>query len=132
MCQTQHFLTLFPISLQAKRQRGPPNCHCISAVPAGFGRNIKVVDTYFKAHNMKINFHRIYNIILFDSLGPAVLFFLPQIVSCGAKKWKNLPPRCHQQNHCVLLGSSKNSSDFHSLQSCLCSEHQTADSVHTR
>lgn len=51
--QTKHFHMLFPLSLQAKRQRGPPNCHCITAVPAERGRNTEVVDKEFKAHNTK-------------------------------------------------------------------------------
>ncbi|XP_029317475.1 WD repeat-containing protein 93 isoform X1 [Cottoperca gobio] len=58
--------------------------------------------------------------------------FLQSLMLVGAKKWKNVPPRCRQQNPGVLLDSSQNSSDSHSLQPCLCCEHQTADSVHTR
>lgn len=68
--QTKHVGSLFPVSLQAKRQWRPSNYHCISAVPAGFGRNTEVVD--------KNNTKGI--VIIFSSnlisLGPAVLFFL--------------------------------------------------------
>lgn len=36
------------MSVQAKGQQGPPNCHCISAVPAGIGRNTQALDKNIK------------------------------------------------------------------------------------
>lgn len=43
-CIRLNVYTSLYVSVQAKGQQGPPNCHCVSTVPAGIGRNTQAVD----------------------------------------------------------------------------------------
>lgn len=49
--RSKHIYALFPLSLKAKTQRGPPDCHCISAIPAELGKNTEIVIKKFKCTN---------------------------------------------------------------------------------
>lgn len=43
-CIRLNVYTSLYVSVQDKGQQGPPNCHCVSTVPAGIGRNTQAVD----------------------------------------------------------------------------------------